>query len=328
MKQILSFLTLLLFSIITSAMFAAAGVPADLAIGAGALTFIGSVSLPQNGVIFALNALVNLNKPNKQSPGAGVSQRSILYIFDWDEVTDCPARDSNGVIISGNIAFKPNKYMVEVYFTANSLKYDNNSEGDPDTQGIIQQIMFNHPGNEVEKLAFENQFLNRNIGIIIQPSCEDSSIKYLYGEKCAPLQMVIKNVGESGFTRSEYTLKSTNRGSTAAKYEGTLTLEEPVATVPVNTTTINLASGEGRYQVTNGHSSAVALAGFSNPVHNGVYTLVGASGSNALSIANNVSGVFVKDGATWSAIAGAEITFKAFKSGASSFIFIEQSRKV
>lgn len=326
MKQILSLITLVLFSILTSAMFAAAGVPSELSLGAGALTFIGSLSLPSNHVSFALQALVNLKKPNKASPGAGVSQRSILYIFDWDEVNDCPNRDAGGARISGNIAFNPNKYMAEIYFTANSLKYDNNSEGDPDTQGFIQQLMFNHPGNEVEKLEFENNFLNRNIGIIIQPSCDDSTIRFLYGEKCAPLQMVVKNVGEAGFTRSEYTFKSTNRGSTAAKYEGTLTLESPKAVIPVNTTTINLASGEGRYQVTNGHSSAVVLAAFSNPVHNGVYTLVGASGANPLSIPNNISNVFVKDGTSWSAIAGAEITFKAFKSGASSFIFVEQSR--
>lgn len=326
MKKILSLITLVLFSILTSAMFAAAGVPPDISIGAGVLTLVGSVSLPASNVSLALQALVNLNKPNKLSPGAGVSQRSILYIFDWDEVNDCPARDSGGAKISGNIAFKANKYMAAIYFTPNSLKYDNNSEGDPDTQGIIQQLMFNHPGNELEKLEFENQFLNRNIGIIIQPNCEDANIRYLYGEKCAPLQMVAKNVGESGFTRSEYTFKSTNRGSTAAVYEGTLTLEAPVATVPVNTTTINLNTGPGRYQVTNGHGSAVNLAGFSNPTHNGVYTFVGATGTNPLSIADSINNVFLKDGASWSAIAGAEITFKAFKSGASSFIYVEQSR--
>jgi len=82
--------------------------------------------------------------------------------------------------------------------------------------------------------------------------------------------------------------------------------------------------GEGEYQLT-GHTTSVAIATVTGASHGLVFTLLGSTSATAPTIP--ASSVFItKDGATWNGGAGAQITFKAYKSGASAFVYIEQGR--
>jgi len=82
--------------------------------------------------------------------------------------------------------------------------------------------------------------------------------------------------------------------------------------------------GEGEYQLT-GDDTSAAIATVTGATHGLVFTLLGAATGTAPTI--SASSTFItKEGATWNGTAGAQITFKAYKSGASAYVYFEQSR--
>ncbi len=123
-----------------------------------------------------------------------------------------PARDSKGIVITGNLAFDPGAYMVKVYATQHTIKAGADSEGDPDAKGIIQSIEFEHPGDAAAIREFRANWMNKNIGIIVE-SCGTTE-KNLYGSPCAPLHMVFKAEDDKDKTKTTFTFKSTQKGPT------------------------------------------------------------------------------------------------------------------
>jgi hypothetical protein len=96
-------------------------------------------------------------------------------------------------------------------------------------------------------------------------------------------------------------------------------------TVAADATSVNLAEGPGRYQLTDGTSSAATITTCTNAGDGGVYTLLGSGGAHPSTITG--TDFLLASGTAWNALAGAEITVKAFKSGQSAWKFIELSRK-
>lgn len=265
---------------------------------------------------------VDVNKPG-DNKGTGGDKKDKIILFDWDDVATMPARDDNGIVITGNIAMKEGAYMVKLYGTQSTIKAGADSEGDPDAKGILHTVEFEHPGDSQEIREFRANWMNKNIGVIIE-RCS-SSKKNLYGTPCAPLQMVFKAEDDKDKNKTTFTLKSTQKGPDIADYQGTLTLSAVVDTVDADATSVDLAAGQGRYQLTDGTAASATITTFTNAVDGGVYTLLGSGGDNPSAISG--TDFLLASGTAWNAIAGAEITFKAFKSGASSWKFIELSRK-
>ncbi len=265
---------------------------------------------------------VDIAKPG-DNKGVGGDKKAQVTIFDWDDVATMPSRDGNGIVVTGNIAMNPGAYMVKLYATQSTVKAGADSEGDPDAKGITQSVDFEHPGDSQAIREFRANWMNKNIGIIIE-RCS-SSQKNLYGTPCSPLQMVFKAEDDKDKNKTTFTFKSIQKGPDVADYQGTLTLTAVVATVAANATTVNLTTGSGRYQLTTGTSAIATITTCTNAVDGMVFTLVGSGGTYPSAISG--TDFLLASGTAWSGISGSEITFKAFQSGVGAFKYIELSRK-
>ncbi len=256
--------------------------------------------------------------------GVGADKRDLITIFDWVDVADDRiVRDSKGIIIPGTINMKSGTYMIQVYGTVTTMKGEIASEGDPDGKAFIQTFAFKHPGSSVAIREFRSNWLNKNVGIIIQRG--SSTTKSLFGDKYAPLQMELKHTDDEKSNTGEFTFKSLVKGPDEGDYQGTISLESPVATVAADATTVNLTTGEGEYQLTDGTAAQATLTTCSNPVDGLVFSLLGSGGSYPSKIVSGAD-FLLSCGTTWNALANAKITFRAFKDGSSTYKYIEQSR--
>jgi len=256
--------------------------------------------------------------------GTGADKRELITIFDMADVADdLIVRDSKGIAIPGTINMKAGCYMIQLYGTVTTMKAEIASEGDPDGKAMNQTVSFKHPGSSVAIREFRYNWLNKNVGIIIQRG--SSSEKTLYGDKYAPLQMELKAGDDEKSNASEFTFKSMVKGPDAGDYQGTITLESVLATVAADAATINLATGEGEYQLTDGTAAQATLTGCTNAVNGQAFTLLGSGGSHPSKILAGTD-FLLTSGTTWNALSGAKITFRIFKDGASTFKYIEQSR--
>lgn len=261
------------------------------------------------------------------NPGLGGNKKEEIIFFDWGDVdlNNLPARDDKGIVVAGNLVFKPNAYMIKVYGTVDTIKNNTTSEGDADAKGITQSVEFSHPGSSVEAREFRYNWMNRNIGILVD-RCSTHQTD-LYGWPCAPLQMVFNHEDDKDKNKTTFTLKSTIKGPDVADYRGTKTFDTVTAIVAADAAIIDIANGDGRYQLTDGAASAAALTSCSNAVDGRVITLLGSGGTYPSTITAGAGVDFLlKDGTAWTALAGSQITFKAVKIGASTFKYIEQSR--
>ncbi len=265
---------------------------------------------------------VDVPKPTKISPGKGGDKFHLVTIIDVDDIKTHAPRDDKGIVISGNHVFKDNAYAIQMYVTPDSISVKATSEGDVDAEGIIQEVIMAHPGSSKDIREFRSNWLNRNVMIFID-HCSDSVTDQL-GAPCAPLRMKIEGTDDKDANKSVFTFTSSNKGPDIAIYEGTLTLSAPVATVAADATTVDLSSGEGEYQLTD-NAAATELTSCTNATDGMIFTLLGSGGTNPASI-TDTNDFVLKSGASWSGIAGATITFKAFKDGASSWKFFELSR--
>lgn len=265
---------------------------------------------------------VDVIKPADNS-GIGGDRKDSILIFDWDDVASGYTRDSKGVVITGPLVFNPGAYMVRVYGTKNTIGSIAKSEGDPDSKGIIQTFKFTHPGNKQAIREFRWYWMNRNCGIIDE-KCSTSD-KDMYGSPCAPLQMQFEAKNDKDANNADFTFESVNKGPDVAVYQGTYTLAAVMGTPAADDTSPDVDAGEGQYQLTSGSVAAVKITKLDNPDDGFVYTLLGSGGAHPSTIEDG-DDFLLASGTTWTATAGAMITFKCFKDGAATYKFIEVSR--
>jgi hypothetical protein len=265
---------------------------------------------------------VDVAKPG-DNKGVGGDKKAMVIVFDWDDIATMPARDGNGIVITGNLVMTPGAYMTKVYATQSTVKAGADSEGDPDAKGITQSVEFEHPGDSQTIREFRANWMNKNIGIIIE-RCS-STQKNLYGTPCSPLQMIFKSEDDKDKNKTTFTFKSTQKGPDVADYQGTMSFSSPVATVAANATSVNLVTGSGRYQLTGGTAAIATMTTCTNAVDGVLFTLVGSGGAYPPAISG--TDFLLSNGTAWSGITGAEITFRAFQTGVSAWKYIEMSRK-
>lgn len=266
---------------------------------------------------------VNVNKSTKPAPGKGGGKKTLITFIDIADLLSESARDAKGILIAGNHSFKPNAYAIQIYATPNSIAGKSTSEGDIDSEGFMQEVVFEHPGSELAIREFRSNWLSRDILIFVD-HCEPGLPKDQYGSSCAPMRMKVEAVDDKDVNKSTFTFSSSNKGLDVAMYEGTLTLAEAVDTVASDATSIDLAAGEGEYQLTD-NTAAKEITTATNAVDKMVFTLLGSGGTNPATI-TNANDFVLANGTAWTGLAGATITFKAFKDGAASWKFFEVSR--
>lgn len=265
---------------------------------------------------------LNVAKPG-DNKGAGGNKKDKIILFDMDDVATFPDRDSKGIVITENLVFKAGAYMITLYATVTSIVGGDNSEGDLDAEGFVHNLVFDHPGSAKEIREFKQNWLSKNIGALVQ-KCGEVDID-LYGTLCAPLRSIMKWEDTKDKNVHNFTFKSMKSPYSVAIYQGSTTFEAVTGTVAADATVVNVAAGQGTYQLTTGTASAETLTGMTNPVNGGVYTLLGSGGAHP-SMITDANDFELANGVAWTALSGTFITFKAFKDGASTWKFFEQSR--
>jgi hypothetical protein len=206
------------------------------------------------------------------------------------------------------------------------LKFTPESDGDFDSEAFIQKVMFNHPGTKQEKLEFENEWLQENIGILYKADCTTSDF-IMFGEKCAPLRIKIKANGDKDKTLSEYEFASANRGGNIKIYQGTITEQSPLSVVNYASGdfALDVSAGSGRYKIVAG-SAAREITGITGTTFHGqtITIFVENSGSN-INLASEDS-INLLNGAGITLTNGKEITLRCYKSHTT--IWYEISRVV
>lgn len=264
---------------------------------------------------------VDVPKPAKASPGKGGDKKNKVTIVFLEDLLTHASRDSKGILISGKHTFKSGAYAIVLYVTPSSIAAKANSDGEIDEEGFLQEIVMAHPGTELEIREFRTNLLGKDV-LIFDESCSDGVINE-YGSLCSPLRMKLEATDDKDAKKSVFTFASTNKGPDIAIYANTLTLSDVTDTVAADATTVDLTNGEGEYQLTD-NAAATEITTCTNAVDNMVFTLLGSGGSNPTSI-TAANDFILRNGTSWSGIAGATITFKAIDTGA-GWSFIEQSR--
>lgn len=264
---------------------------------------------------------VNVSKPSGVAPGKGLQIKEIITLIDVTDILTMPQRDEKGVLITDAIVAKDNGYAITVYLTQDTAELASNSDGDTDNEGFTPSVKFKHPGNKQEIREFKSNWIGRKCVAIID-HC-DGTPKDLIGSICNPCKMQVNYTANKDATSNEFTFAQMMRGLDIAIYDNTVPYAEPKAVIVGGYTEITLV-GEGQYQLTD-YATSAAIATVTGAQHGMLFTLLGVTSDTPPFIASG--GVFVlKNGTTWNANTGSQITFKAFKDGASTFKYIEQSR--
>jgi hypothetical protein len=263
---------------------------------------------------------MNVAKTTKKSPGSGLKVKEIITLIDIADILLMPQRDKKGVRIPGAIIPKANGYAISVYMTQSTAVLSSNSDGDPDNEGFTPSIKFNHPGNELEVREFKANWLGRSCIVIID-YCNGK--KDLIGDTCNPCKMQVNYNADKDSTSNEFTFAQLSKGEDIALYENTVPYAAPKAVMAAGETTVDLV-GEGQYQTT-GHSAGVIINAVTGADHGMFFTVLGSGVGTPASIAASAT-FLLENGTTWVGAAGKQITFRAFKTGVDTFVYIEQSR--
>ncbi len=152
-------------------------------------------------------------------PGAGLHPQDALILIDVDDIVTFPARDEDGVNITGNIALAQDATAITIYGTPGTFVATSNSSGDADAVGFQPSIQFNHPGNTAAIHAFKTNWVGRKI-VAIMKFCNGTE-KWLFGSPCNPLQLQVNYEGNNESNRNQFTLQQISVGEDFAFYGGT-----------------------------------------------------------------------------------------------------------
>lgn len=271
---------------------------------------------------------INVKKSqNGGAAGASEGKDSEIVMWDWNDVKNAPGRDSKKIVMPGQFVFDLNKYAIKIDATASTIDLPRSSDGEEDNISFTTLPQFKHPGSSLELEEFLQNWTGRPIGLGVRVGgCEGGEAFYrVYGTKCKPLSLMFEsqnnNDGTTDLIKFQQFAKS---NLLPGRYYGTFTFDE-AELVAQDAATPDVLAGDGEYQLQD-NTQPTAITGLANPVHGGVYTLIGSGGANASTIAAAEANIFLLGGVDWTAAANARITLKAFEHTEGEFIFLETAR--
>ena len=274
---------------------------------------------------------INVPKPTKQAPGAPESRDPDIVVVDIVDILSSPARDSKGVKMEGTYVFKPGTYAIKLYGTPSSIKPTKTSDGDEDAIGFTQGLEIAHPGDELEINEFIQNFTGKSVIAFVKTgACEGGNAYYkVIGSKCTPLTLKVEGQNDNDATKNLLKFEAFKKSNNVPGfYYGTLTFASVLATIAEDAATVDTTPGSGEYQLTDGSAAPIAITDLTNGSNGDVITLLGSGGTYPSTIAAAAAKFEMVEGADWTALAGATITFKGFKNGSDpeDILWIEQAR--
>lgn len=163
------------------------------------------VSVPKTGV--------NPGRPKGKDPN--------IIIARTDDVLNFPERDENGVksAVSQNLTLKAGASAISIYATPSTIKRFDSIEGDPDAKGWLQNLEFEHPGDEIGFDEWKEN--NVNINLVALSFRRNFTDVKLHGTIEEPLQFEVEEQDDKDGLKSTIKLKSVMRGPKSMVYVGT-----------------------------------------------------------------------------------------------------------
>ena len=252
------------------------------------------------------------------NPGLAINPRDQLILIDIDDIAYMPAPDDKGVVIEDNIILKEGRYGISLDMTPGTVTATSAAEGDTDKVGFTPQIEFEHPGNDQAVREFKMNWIGRKC-IAIMRYCSGKPAD-LIGNQCNPCTVTPSYTGNNEGSSTTFTVAQASRGDDMYIYGGTVPLEEPVALVDPSSKTIEFIA-DGQYQLQSGASTIDKIEGGS---HGALITILGTKGESPT--VSTGDGILLREGKTFVASEGSQITFKAFAKSPTELLWIEQSR--
>ena len=154
------------------------------------------------------------------NPGRPQGKDPNIIIFRMDDVLNFPTRDANGIKSEADqhLTFKPGFSAIAVYATPSTIKRFDTGEGPADAKGWIQNVVFEHPGDETEFEEWKENNINENLGVC---TFRRGFLKArIHGTVEEPLQFEVEEQDDNDALKSTVTLKSLMRGPKSMVYLG------------------------------------------------------------------------------------------------------------
>jgi hypothetical protein len=126
-------------------------------------------------------------------------------------VTGFPTRDSQNVKSASGFTLKDGEKAQAIYVTPSTVNRFDNSEGDPDKAGWIQNFTAEHPGDELPFAEWLQNNLNEDF-IIISKECGDGAGVRVHGTPCNPMKLQSEGQDNNEGKMSTLTFASVQRG--------------------------------------------------------------------------------------------------------------------
>ena len=155
------------------------------------------------------------------NPGRPKGKDENIIIVRTNDIETFPTRDANGVksVAESNLVLKAGAVAIAIYATPSTIKRFDTGEGDPDAKGWLNNLEFEHPGDEVALEEFLENNINENL-VAISSRRNWTSVK-IHGTIEEPLQFDAEQQDDKDGLKSTIKLKSIMRGPKSMVYLGT-----------------------------------------------------------------------------------------------------------
>ena len=267
-------------------------------------------------------------KLEKKSSNAGLptSKKGNVRAVLNKDIKTWPAISADGTTYEGNWEFHEGAGMGEIYMTTSTQALTSEPGGNPDGMGSKNKFVGEHPGTSREAMAFIKQYANEGF-ILFSGGCGSNEYRVI-GSQCNPVKLSpsIKDDKDGNVTTLTFEQEQLN-DDYVMFYYGTLPSEDDFV-VGSNEFALEKANGQVYKLPANEDDAETAISVTASDLDaDTMVTFIGGGGSEPLVLANSTAGavpVVLKNGSSWTALAGSRINLKVVK--ADKTYLIEASR--
>lgn len=267
----------------------------------------------------------NVDKSAVPGAGAATAKDPNVAIFRAQDIVSMPVRNGAGVLAEGDFIMKSGKTPIYVYMTGVNQNFGYETEGEVDKEQIMQRFTGQYPGDTLDLHEFIQNHLGEDL-IIVIGSCNDT-YKRILGSKCAPLRLKNNFTSNNEGNTSEMTFEPTQATRfVPAFWQGNIPYATPFA-VPAESIAMLKANGY-QYQLGAFAVTDDIEVGSIDLDHGDRVTILGGGGDAPATLSDgSIDAVtaILKDGTTWTALAGASITLEVFEGDSVTYL-IERNR--
>ncbi len=123
----------------------------------------------------------------RKKSAAPKAKEGVIQLVHYDDIATFPARTEDDIVVTGNITLKEGAKAIAIEVTAQSIDIANDPDGDPDAEGVVQKLVFEHPGVQVDSELFFQKYLGKPF-IALSNDCSGEGTRVI-GWRCNPIYL-------------------------------------------------------------------------------------------------------------------------------------------